>query len=377
MKVVGDYLESGDRSKLHRQMQILYGDKNTVQTWFYSLYTSFAEESNEEEQPLQSIGSASSEAASHEALRKERLEYITKLFTLQYGSALTWSSEVLEDYRRRLLQSTRAPPTASLSSAASRAPPSSRAPPASSSGQISKEEIKAQLLEIARSVKERLGDDWLWRSIEIGRKRPFFTSLAAANATEQANTFQQYTTLKEKVRRQYFKYDSDKFPASEVRLDANGNFPEGSVGKELLARGMENAARQELFDHSAIHTSEKDRLLSDRVREMLKECIKQLGVKGDCNKIDRPIFFYFTGLLLDAGSRYQLAPLSGFKYNYVGFSVRDLHNYLLKECPGYNQLNNSLQRPFGQNLPDDEIGRNRYFQEFWLDTASPKNKFLK
>ena len=87
--------------------------------------------------------------------------------------------------------------------------------------------------------------------------------------------------------------------------------------------------------------------------------------------------FYFTNLLLDAGSRFQLSPLSGFKYNYIGFSVRDLHNYLLKECPEYVQLNTSLSQPFGVNFPDDEQGRNRYFETFWIDTSSPKNSFIK
>ena len=202
-------------------------------------------------------------------------------------------------------------------------------------------------------------------------------SLAAANATEMANTFQQFTTLKEKVRRQYFKYDSDKFPASEVRLAADGNFPKGSVGEELLNKGMENAAQQELFDKSAIDTSEKHQTVSSRVRELLKDCIKHLAVKGDCSKIDRPVFFYFTNLLLDAGSRYQVSPLSGFKLNYVGFSVRDLHKYLLKECQGYVKLNNSLHRPFKESLPDDELGRNRYFQAFWIDTSAKNNKFIK
>jgi len=134
----------------------------------------------------------------------------------------------------------------------------------------------------------------------------------------------------------------------------------------LLEVGLRNAVKENLC-------TETDNAAKLRIISKLQSAIDNLAKKSE-HKNYRPWLFFFTGLLLDRKARYQISPMSGFTRTFISFSPKNWHLYLLKTCESYGKLNNSLDRPFKPELPDEDT--NRYFKTIWLDIEN-SNAYLR
>jgi hypothetical protein len=310
-------LADNDERKLQRRFQVLYGNSSVAQAWFYMLYT--------------------------------RIAYI---------------------------------PTTEVHV------------------KTSADQCKAEMLQIVDEVIQQLGVSWNnWKKLDSRYKSEFINSIASADATELANVFQQYDVLVECIKKRYTGYATDKFNLK-------------SAQSELYAVGMKNALEDKLYAETpgsegikqtvstwiekAIKNLTKSKKVADcsnangnvdnaqnpdqsLVPEIMLDGASSLesdkaNQQPSCYKVERPSYFFFTNLLLEKAKRYQLSPLSGASLKMVGFSVRALHKYLVKTCPGFIKLNQSLAKPF-DDVPDSGPERCRYFSTFWLNVENA-NRFL-
>ena len=89
-------------------------------SWFYGLYTNFADDKIELQPvidaPVRQLQQPVIDAPVRQPQLPERIKMITDIFTIQYGSAITWSAEVLAEYNQRLAKVLRPSPTASRQS---------------------------------------------------------------------------------------------------------------------------------------------------------------------------------------------------------------------------------------------------------------------
>lgn len=210
---------------------------------------------------------------------------------------------------------------------------------------------RQEMIKMADGIVAQLGDSWTWVPQVLRNMGEFISAMAATDATETINTFQQFQLLKQYVRQ---KNSGEKFALNAVK-------------DELLSVGMKHAAEEQLFSG--------DGDVKLRVEKLLTDAINHLACNSDCTAVKRPVLFYFTGLLLDPSLRYRLTPISGFMLNFVGLSIKSAHNFLIRECPAYTELNKSLETPFKDDIPNTIEERNRYFATFWLNLES-QNKYL-
>lgn len=329
LKILDDYLQDGDMSRLHQKLQVLYATDNANNTmlFFYHLYTDICCCDD----PTADIVSSQIEL--------ELDPEIDNDIEVDCDSDNVEADDVTDSQLQGSIANFERKEGVSV------------------------DKVQSELLNIARNVVRELGEHWSWSAIPKKNKTRFITAMARTNVTEAANVYQQLTLLKETVRDSCKKFNVERFPAKEVKL-CGGVFLENSTGKRLLRLGMKNAKDEGLF--------KEDGARKDRVQALLTRAIENLASTGDSSKVDRPIMLMFTSLLLK--SRHQLSPISGWSTGYVGMSVVDLHAYLRQECRAYVELNASLPKPFGSKIADAD--RDDYFTTFWLDTQN-RNAWLR
>lgn len=142
------------------------------------------------------------------------------------------------------------------------------------SGKSDREVARKRIRHFALEVRELLGPS-VWRKfvalpLDVGNR--MIDNMALADATALANLYQQFTSLKQVIWKQYGFSDRVPLPAPEVQLNVDGSFPEGSIGRQLIDVGLKNAVADMLCSGA------DDEVATQRIKEELIKAIAHLGM---------------------------------------------------------------------------------------------------